>query len=433
MSKKILVIGAGYVGLITGVGYAKLGHSVDCFDVDEKKLEQINRKKPPFYEPGLQEELNDLVGVRLFTKKSLVSEFDYDVAFICVGTPSAEDGSANLSFLRAAAESIAVELKQGKYTSIIVKSTVPPGTTQWLAPLIEQASGKKLGKEFGLGMMPEFLREGSALKDFFEPDRIVIGAIDDKTRALLRELHKDAKCSILETNATTAETIKYASNAFLATKLSFINEMADLCEKLGIDVLDLARGAGLDKRIGLSYFNASLGYGGSCLPKDLRSLTKTFEKNGLQPVLLKTVQQVNALRPEHFIEIAEQKIDLRGKKVCVLGLAFKRDTDDIRESPAIALIQKLLEKNCAVQAFDSQAMENMKKIFPQIKYCSTMKEALTGADACFIAADWPEFDNAEAYKVLKNRVVIDGKRVLDAKQAKKAGIKYAGIGVGWVN
>lgn len=411
---KISIVGSGYVGVTTGVGFAELGNDVTFIDVDENKIKAINSAKPPIFEKGLEELMNKNRDKYKATN-NYESILDTDITFICVGTPSKDDGSIDLSFVESAAREIGKMLKRKDgFHTVVVKSTVVPGTTEEVVkPLIEKESGKRAFEDFGLAMNPEFLREGSAVDDFFNPDRIVIGVKDDKTREVLEMLYSPFNCPKLVTDIKTAEMIKYASNAFLATKISFANEIGNICKKLGIDAYEVFKGVGLDHRINPAFFRAGIGFGGSCFPKDVKALIAKARDVGEEPKLLKAVMDVNEGQPMRLIELLKKHIpNLRGKKVGVLGLAFKPDTDDIRESRAIPIVEELLKEQAEILAYDPKAMDNFKQLFPQIRYAETPNEVLN-ADAVLIVTEWKEFEQLD----YKGKIVIDGRRVEKAREA----------------
>ena len=418
----ISIIGTGYVGLVTGVCFAKLGNNIICVDVDEKKIEMINKGVPPIYEEGLEQLLVENKNRIHATKDYEHAIQNTDVTFICVGTPSKEDGSIDLKFVKKAAGEIGKQLKnKDKWHLVVMKSTVLPGTTRDVVlPLLGQYSGKKAGKDFGLTMNPEFLREGVAVKDFLEPDRIVIGYYDDKSRKVLKELYKDFSCPILETSLSAAEMIKYASNAFLATKISFINEIGNMCKKIDIDTYEVAEGMGLDKRIGRAFLDSGIGWGGSCFPKDLDALISWAKRIGEESNIISSVVEVNKKQPLKMIELLKKHVPkLKGKTVGVLGLAFKPNTDDIRESRAIPVVEQLLKEGAVVKAYDPKAMDNFRKVFPHITYCSSAEEVLEDTDAVLILTKWEEFRKLD----YSGKIVIDGRRL---EEAKTAGI-YEGV------
>ena len=412
----ISIIGTGYVGLVTGTCFAKLGNRVICVDIDRKKVQLINDGISPIYEEGLDDVLAE-------NKNNIEATTDYenavnnsDVTFICVGTPSESDGGIDISFVKDATIVIAKQLKKKDDRHLVVmKSTVLPGTTKDVVlPLLEKHSGKKTGQDFGLAMNPEFLREGVAVNDFLKPDRIIIGFYDEGSRDMLRELYKDFSCPIVETTLSAAEMIKYASNAFLATKISFINEIGNMCKKLDIDAYEVADGVGLDKRIGRAFLDSGIGWGGSCFPKDLDALIVWAKKNGEIPRIIESVVEVNELQPLKLVEILKKHIpSLKGKTIGVLGLAFKPNTDDIRESKAIPIVGELLKQGAQVKAYDPKATENFKKLYPQIEYCLSADEALQ-SDAILITTKWDEFKTLD----YNGKVVIDGRKLDEAKTAK---------------
>jgi UDPglucose 6-dehydrogenase len=414
---KISIIGTGYVGLVSGACFAKLGHKVICVDVDKEKVKKINNSISPIYEKDLEEILQRYKNNITATTSYAEAIKNSDITFICVGTPSLDDGSIDLSYVKQAAEAIARELKQKKsFHVVVVKSTVVPGTTQnHVLPLLEKHSGKKAKIDFGVGMNPEFLREGVAVDDFLHPDRVVNGFYDTKTKEFLRELYKDFSCPIVETSLSAAEMIKYASNCFLATKISFINEIGNFCKKLGIDVYEVADGMGLDKRIERSFLNAGIGWGGSCFPKDVYALITLGDKKNISCEIMKSAVLVNSQQPLRLIDLLKKHIPvLKDKKIAVLGLAFKPGTDDIRDTRAKPIIDKLLEEKAKVQAYDPKAMYNFRKICSNINYCKTSKDAIKDADAVLLTTEWAEFRKLD----FTGKIVIDGRRVKEAENAK---------------
>jgi len=419
---KISIIGAGYVGLVTGACFAKLGNNVICVDIDKNKIEKINKGISPIYEEGLDEILSK-------NKDKIKATTDYkfaiensDITFICVGTPSKSDLSLDLSYIKKSAEEVGkqIQKKQGWHL-IVVKSTVLPGTTKdIILPILEKHSRKKAGTGFGLAMNPEFLKEGIAVKDFLEPDRIVIGAYDEKSSNTLKELYENISYPIIETSLSTAEMIKYASNAFLATKISFINEIGNICKKLGIDTYEVADGMGLDKRIGRAFLDSGIGWGGSCFPKDLDALISWYKKENEKPEIIQSTVKINEQQPLRLIKLLKKHIpQINGKTIGILGLAFKPNTDDIRESRAIPIVKQLLKEKANVKAYDPKAINNFKKLFSDIIYCDSAKDALD-VDAVIIATAWDEFKKLD----YKGKIVIDGRRLLEAKKTAKI---YEGV------
>lgn len=424
---KVSVIGSGYVGSVTAACFAEVGHEVICVDIDSKKTEQINAGIPPIYEEGLEELLRKYAGKRLIATTDY--EFavnETDISFICVGTPSAEDGTIDLSIVRAAAASIGSVLanKEG-YHVVVVKSTVVPETTEkFVLPIIEEASGKKAGRDFGVAMNPEFLREGKAVQDFMNPDKIVIGAIDRRSGDLVSELYRTFECEVTRTGPATAEMIKYANNSLLATKISFANEIGNICKKLGIDTYEVMEAVGKDFRISPKFLNSGAGFGGSCFPKDVKALIGKAKAIGYSPVLLESVIAVNERQPLFMTEILQKKIgNPEGRKIAVLGLAFKNETDDIRESRSIPVIAELLRLGARVSVYDPMAAENMKRVFPAIEYFDKASDALKDAEACLVMTEWDEFRNLDSeFKGMKRKIVIDGRRVIKAKDVDYEGL-----------
>jgi len=420
---RISIVGAGYVGLVTGACFAKLGNDVIILDIDKEKLEKVRKGISPIYEEGLDELLKNYRH-----RIEVTQDYDYaiqgsEVTFICVGTPSKEDGSIDLSYVKDAARSIGIALREKKeWHLVVVKSTVLPGaTTDIVLPIVEKFSGKKAGKDFGIAMNPEFLREGKAVKDFLEPDRIVIGCHDERSKEVLRELYKDFDSPVLETSPSAAEMIKYASNAFLATKISFINEIGNICKRLGIDTYEVADGMGLDKRIGRAFLDSGIGWGGSCFPKDTRALLRWVEEMGDDLKIIRSAVEVNEKQPLKIIDLLEKYVkNLRGIKIGVLGLAFKPGTDDIRESRSIPVVKKLMEEGAEILAYDPQAMDNFRKLFPNLRYCKSAEDVLSECEIILILTNWDEFRNLN----YSGKIVIDGRRLIEAKKTAKI---YEGV------
>lgn len=430
----IAVIGSGYVGLVTGICFADLGNKVSLIDIDEEKVEKINNGKAPIYEPNLDAMLrrNLRAGRVKATTNYDEGLKNADVVFICVGTPSRQDGSIDLKYVKSAAESIGKSLEYiRKYVVVTVKSTVVPGTTESLIPIIEKVSGKKVGKNFGLCMNPEFLKEGSAVKDFMQPDKIVIGEYDEKSGNVLTELYKawNRKIPRLRVSLRTAEMIKYAQNTFLATKISFINEIANICENIGVNIDDVAYAIGLDPRISPKFLRASRGYGGSCFPKDVKALVAFAESKNYEPGILKSVIKLNEKQPYRMLKLAEKAIgSLEDKKFAILGLAFKPETDDVREAPSLKIIEHLLKLNAKLKVYDPRAMENVRKIFDtRIDYAPTKEECVKNADVVFIMTEWQQFCDENFLKSIKVPI-IDGIGIIRPERAKQLGISYFGIG-----
>jgi len=416
----VCIVGTGYVGLSTAVGFAGHGHRVTCVDIDPRRVNDINSGRCPIFEPGMDGSMKSSVGKNLLKatldlKAAMASS---EAVFISVPTPCDDDGRMDTRFIDKASKDIAGNFSG--YKVIIVKSTVVPGTTENIVKKNLEAAGKELGTDFGLCMNPEFLREGHALEDFLRPDRIVIGSTDKKAGDLVQKLYDGFNAPVLRTDIKTAEMIKYASNGFLATKITFANEIGNICKPLGIDVYKVMEGVGLDSRIGPKFLRAGCGFGGSCFPKDVQALLSKGREAGYEPKLLETVLETNAKQRKLMVHHLKSKMDLKGKRIAVLGLAFNPDTDDVRESAAIDTVQGLLEHGANVIVYDPKAMENFRKVFPGIKYASSSREALNGADACVIATDWEEFKRLEAkdFKEMKNSIVIEGRRTLDRNKVK---------------
>jgi UDPglucose 6-dehydrogenase len=408
---RISVIGAGYVGLVTGACLAKLGNQVNFIDINEEKLEAINTNRTlPIYEEGLEKLLGQ---ASIEASSDYLKTIDSDIIFICVGTLPDASGLISLEEVTEATQRIATTLKRrDNYCVVTMKSTVTPGTTEELVIPILEESGKKAGEDFGVCMCPEFLREGQAIYDFMNPARIIIGEYDGMSGDMLSKLYRSYNVPILRTNLKVAEMIKLASNTFLATKISFINEIGNICKQLGIDTYQVANGMGLDDRIGDKFLNAGIGFGGSCLPKDLRILIASAKQLGYEARILKEVLDLNneqALKP---VELLQKHISIKGATIGILGLAFKPGTDDIRESRAIEIVRALLKEGALVKAYDPMAVANFKKLFPDIAYVT--KEEVLDCDAVLILTEWPEFNELD----YRGKIIIDGRRVLKAKEAR---------------
>ncbi len=413
---RIDVIGAGYVGLITGVCLADHGHNVRCIDIDPQKVDVVNKKMSPFYEKGLAALLkrNEIKATTEYTQ----AVSNAQIIFICVGTPTKKDNKQDLTYIQNACEQIGKNLQKNQ--TIVVKSSVVPGTTEKIIiPLLEKYSNKKEGDDFHVSVNPEFLQEGTAVDNFLNPDRIIIGCKNKKSKKTLETLYKDFACPKLFTSLTAAEMIKYASNAFLSTKISFINEIGNICKKLHIDTYDVAEGMGYDKRIGRAFLNAGIGWGGSCFPKDVKALITKAKELGETPIILESVLQVNQEQPNKPLELLKKHInDIKGKEIGILGVSFKPETDDIRESRSIPIIEELLKEQVTVKIYDPKAMDNLRNIFPTISYCSP--DEVLNSDAVLILTDWEEFEHLN----YKDRVVIDGRKIEKARKESKI---YEGV------
>ena len=431
---KITMIGSGYVGLVSGACFADFGHDVVCVDLDEAKIEALRGGEVPIFEPGLADliERNARAGRISFTTELAPAVARAEVVFIAVGTPSRRgDGHADLSFVEAAAADIARAMDG--FTVVVTKSTVPVGTGDEVERII--ATNRPDG-EFAVVSNPEFLREGAAIEDFKRPDRIVIGSEDTRALGVMREAYRPLslnKSPILEMNRRSAELTKYAGNAFLATKITFINEIADLCEKTGADVQQVARGMGLDKRIGSKFLNAGPGYGGSCFPKDTLALLKTAQDFEAPQTIVEAVVQTNEKRKRAMGRKVIQAIggDVRGKVVAVLGLTFKPNTDDMRDSPAIAIVQTLQDAGAVVHAYDPEGMPNAGQMFEDVVYFDDPYAAMQDAEGLAIVTEWDEFRALNLTKVqslLKGLVLVDLRNIYDRGELEMLGIKYVAVG-----
>ena len=438
----ISIIGAGYVGLVAAACFANGGFRVLVSTNDPGKVKTINAGKAPFFEPELDSLLKKAVKSKTVKATNTRAEaiLKSEVTFICVGTPSAADGSIDLGFIYAAAEEIGRSLrKKESYHVVVVRSTVVPGTTDKVKDIIEKVSGKKAGKDFGVCMCPEFLRQGQAVYDTFNPDRVVIGEHDRKAgkviEKLFKKFYKGKKVPILRMNTISAEMVKYVSNSILATKVSFINEIANICEKLnGVDVYEVAKGVGLDRRVGPLFLEAGPGFGGSCFPKDVNAILSFSRELGYEPRILDMVMKVNEEQAVHVVDLVRRSIGgLAGKKIAVLGLSFKPDTDDMREAPSVRIIRKLLAEGAEVVAYDPVAVHNAKKVLKNtVEYASSSSDCLKGADCCVVVTEWGEFKKIkpETLKKMRRRNIVDSRRIWSAGVMRKNGFKYYGVGLG---
>jgi UDPglucose 6-dehydrogenase len=430
--RTICVVGTGYVGLTTGVCFADLGNTVICIEINKEKLELLRSGKAPIYEPGLEElqERNMRAGRLRFTDDYTEGMAEADLIFITVGTPMGADGAADLSQVKAAARSIGQHLTRPAV--IIDKSTVPVGTGDMVSSIIAEHASPDAS--FAVVSNPEFLREGSAVSDFFKPDRIVLGAMDHAAAEKVAELHAPLGAPVIITDLRTAEMIKYASNAFLATRISFINEIAQICEKLGADVKEVARGMGADKRIGPHFLDAGIGYGGSCFPKDVLALHHMAATSGCHPQLLQAVMEINQSARDRFVGKVQLLLgDLRGKSVGVLGLSFKPNTDDMREAPSIDIIKALLAGGARVKAYDPVAMEHAADLLPEVTFCRTAYDVAKEADALLLVTDWNEFKQLNWEKIkgfMRQPIVVDGRNLYDPQELAARGMTYWGVGRG---
>lgn len=431
----LTVIGAGYVGLVTAAVFSQLGNKVYCLDISKEKIEGLKKGKVPFFEPFLADYIiRNISQKRLFFTTSYAESVPKSqTVFICVGTPPKENGEANLSFLFSAVEQTAKNLSG--YTLITIKSTIPIGFEDDL----EQTVKKNATAKYEFASSPEFLREGTAIEDTLHPERIVIGTLSKKAQKILLELHAPLSGERVICDIRSAQLIKYASNALLATKVSFANALSILCEKTGADVVKVLQGVGADKRIGHAFLAPGVGYGGSCLPKDVLAFIAIGRHFDYDFDLLQAVDAINESQIERFITKVQSALkrsnskteSLNGFKVAVLGLAFKPNTDDMRDAPSIKIINHLLSLGVQVTAYDPQAMENAKRVLPQIKYAKDAYDAIDGKDAMLIITEWPQFvqmDLKRAKKLLKRPVIIDGRNIFEPQKVKELGFSYTGIG-----
>lgn len=431
-----VVGGTGYVGLTVAVCLANKGHLVFCVGRNEEKVSRISRGIPVIYEEDLEKLLNDAL-----VKKKLVATTDLkdavkrsDVSFICVGTRSREDGSIDLRQVEGASVGIGLALGEKRgYHVVTVKSTVVPGTTEdFVIPILEKVSGKKAGVDFGVCMNPEFLREGRAIRDFLFPKDtgIVIGGLDEKSGGFLLEVFKEFDGEIFRTSLRCAEMVKYARNAYLAKDVSFANEIANICQRMGVDYLEVKKGMEMDVRIGKGRFlDAGVGFGGSCFPKDVHALVAKSVRSGVKPRLLEAALKVNEEQPLVAVKLMKQVLGgLKGRRIAVLGLAFKPETDDMREAPSVRIVNGLLSGGAEVWVYDPKALGNARKIFGDaVFYGERAEEALSRADGCVIVTEWPEFAEPSLYKTMQGRVIVDGRRVLDPG-GLPPGFRYHAVG-----
>ncbi|MEY8757185.1 UDP-glucose/GDP-mannose dehydrogenase family protein [Peribacillus frigoritolerans] len=429
---KIAVLGTGYVGLSTGVCLSEIGHNVICIDTDEQKIKSLRQGISPIYEPGLENLLiqNAAAGRLLFTTSHREALNGAEIIIIAVGTPQMENGGADLSYIEQAAKDIAANLVQSSV--VVIKSTVPVGTNDFIKSIIEEHCNESVS--FNMVSNPEFLRQGSAVMDTMQADRIIIGSENDEAAKKVQEMYRPLNVPFILTSIRSAEMIKYASNAFLATKISFINEVANLCGVVGADVKDVAKGMGKDKRIGEAFLQPGIGYGGSCFPKDVKALLHTANLNGVHFSLLKETVAINDFQQELLVTKAINRLgDLKGKKVAMLGLAFKPETDDMREAPSIKIARSLTKLGAEVVAYDPVAIDNAKNILGDtIRFASTVREAAVNADAVFIVTEWKEFrllDLKTLMTTMRRPIVFDGRNCLEEDRIRACKkIEYYPIG-----
>jgi UDPglucose 6-dehydrogenase len=428
---KISIMGTGYVGLVTGACFADLGNDVLCLDIDDAKITHLREGKIPIYEPGLSElvKRNVSEGRLQFSMDAPAAIVESEVVFVCVGTPQSSGGRPDLSAILSVADTFAYSIRQ--YTVLITKSTVPVGTAARLGRRISD----RTDVEFDAVSNPEFLKEGAAIKDFQNPDRIVIGADTERAREIMTRLyspHTRVNRPILFVRPQTSELIKYAANAMLAARISFMNALTPLCDEVGADIKEVANGMGLDSRIGPRFLQASPGYGGSCFPKDVRALVDMLESNQLNGSFFRAIDQVNEQhKKSHLSRLLRKKEDLNNVRVAVWGLSFKPRTDDIRESPSLTLIEQLLEKGARVSAYDPEAIENMRAIYPNIEYASTPYDAARGASAVMVMTEWDVFRNIDLARVkesMSEAILIDCRNVYDPEEVRRHGFSYTALG-----
>ena len=432
--RQLCVIGSGYVGLVTGTCFADMGNRVTLVDIDARKVEMLQAGQMPIYEPGLAETVlrNTEAGRMRFTTCYEEGLDDAEFVFICVGTPSGVDGEADLQYVRAAAQTIAKTMRHPLI--VINKSTVPVGTGDWTTEII--SSNQPQPVEFAVVSCPEFLREGSALADFMHPDRTVLGSTDRAAAETVAELYAPLDAPIVITDIRTAEMIKYASNAFLATRISFINEISIICERLGADVTEVARGMGFDKRIGPHFLQAGVGFGGSCFPKDVKALANMAQTHGMHPQLLNAVMEINAFQRRQITLKAREMLggSVSGKTVAILGLAFKENTDDIRESPSLTVARSLLNQGAAVKAYDPVAMAGASRDVPGIAMCDNPYHAAENSDALLVLTPWNEFKHLDMHRVrqtMRRPILIDGRNMYSPEELRAIGFEYRGVGRGY--
>ena len=437
--RRICVVGTGYVGLTTGTCFADLGNDVSCLDINAAKIADLRRGIMPIYEPGLAElvEQNHAAGRLRFVAQEEGDAYDRAIAdaefiFIAVSTPTFEGSDrADLSAVRRCAERIARSLSGD--TIIINKSTVPIGAGDWVSAIIERYKAPEAS--FAVVSNPEFLREGSAIVDFMQPDRVVLGSTNRRAAETVAHLYLTLRCTVMVTDLRTAEMIKYASNAFLATSISFINEIAQVCERLGADVKEVAAGMRYDKRIGNAFLDAGLGFGGSCFPKDVKALAHMADFSGCLPQLLRAVLEINADQRERaMVKLRGALGDLRGRQVGLLGLAFKPNTDDMREAPALDLARKLQAEGASVSAYDPQAEETARLLLPDIRYCADAYEVAQDADAVILVTEWREFRALDLRRIraaMRTPVFLDGRNLYEPEAMRSLGFVYHGIGRGY--
>ncbi|MGB9642090.1 MAG: UDP-glucose dehydrogenase family protein [Candidatus Ratteibacteria bacterium] len=435
--RHIGVIGAGHVGLVTAACFAKMGNIVICADNDIAKIKGLKRNQMPFYEPQLEDIVTDAIKKGRLTVTSSVNKLvrSSEIIFIAVGTPSTDSGEADLSAIENVIVQIAKALNSKKqkrtYKLIVEKSTVPVFTGQWVKKTLTVLT--PTGIEFDVAANPEFLREGTAINDFLKPDRIVVGVESERAKRIFQELYKPLKAPMIFTDIKSAELIKHASNSFLATKISFINAISQICEKCGADIDKVAEGMGYDRRIGMAFLKAGIGYGGSCFPKDIKAFFRLAKRFGISFNLLKEVEKINRQQRAIVIEKASNFLNgnLKNKKICALGASFKPFTDDLRESPAVDVMRMLISKGAKVVCYDPMALKNLLRTLPDVLIAQSPYDALKDAELMLLLTEWPQFQSLDFKKVrylMKRPLIIDGRNFLNPQYLKKLGFQYTGIG-----
>jgi len=428
------VVGSGYVGTTIAACFADLGHDVVNIDIDEEIVAAINNAEAPIHEDGLPELLEKHAGPNSTNRLRATTDYaeilDTDVTFLCLPTPQNDDGSIDLSIMKAGAEQLGETLADKlDWHTVVVKSTVVPGSTEdVMTPILEEATDKTAGDDFGVGMNPEFLREGTAVHDFLNPDKVVLGADDDRALEDMHEVFDPlvdrTEAPVVETNTRTAEMIKYANNSFLAAKVSLINDIGNICKELGVDAYEVADAMGLDDRIGEQFLRSGLGWGGSCFPKDTAAIRAAARAEDYEPLMLDAATEINDQQPKRLLSFMDDHVDVRGKRVAVLGLAFKPGTDDVRNSRAIPVIEGLQQRGAEVVAYDPIAAENMREHFPDIQYAESPAAALNGASAALVVTDWEEITALdEEFDAMATPIVVDGRRAI----SRRDGIVYEGL------
>ena len=430
---RICMIGTGYVGLVTGTCFAEFGNDVTCVDIVKEKIDKLNRGELPIYEPGLDGMVAQNVkeGRLTFTTNLKKAVEEALVVFIAVGTPQAEDGSADMRYVEAVTKDIARYMNE--YKVIVNKSTVPVGAGKWIKKLIQESQPKPI--HFSVASNPEFLREGSAIEDFIRPNRVVIGTEDPEAAAIMRDLYKPLyliETPIVMTDLASAELTKYAANAFLATKISFINEVATICERVGADVHEVARGMGLDQRIGTKFLHAGPGYGGSCFPKDTRALLNIARKSDYTFKIVEAAVEVNDEQRRRMLEKIKRTLgSLNGKTIAVLGLAFKPNTDDMREARSLDIIKGMQKEGARIKAYDPVAMDEAKKFFQDVEFMDDTYSAMAGADALIFITEWNQFRSLDLEKImhlLKTPIIIDLRNIYEPQRMREHGFTYVAVG-----